>query len=152
MQNKIGSSVHGRENEAWFCVPAKISLMMIRKSLGIIVLSSLVLHCASRVGLLSHIYQERHQIAFFLGIVDELPIALCGTSHFDSQQLLVHPADEKGSVPAELMTRINIVLFCVKVGNIDDPVRFLIPPVHNFHYVLVPYASPARDILHPPCV
>jgi hypothetical protein len=40
-----------------------------------------VLHCASTLGFIDYIYNQRHDISIALGLIEEAPIALCGSRY-----------------------------------------------------------------------
>lgn len=58
-----------------------------------LLLLCMTLQCASRIGVLSYVYQQRHALAYQIGILAEIPIAMCN-SDFDFDQGL-HIEEQK---------------------------------------------------------
>lgn len=54
---------------------------MVRKGIACVILLSMVLHCASRLDVLNYLYQQRHQIAYSIGFISEIPIAICNSDY-----------------------------------------------------------------------
>jgi hypothetical protein len=42
---------------------------------------SMTLHCAMTLGFIDYLYNERHKISMTLGLIEEVPIALCGSRY-----------------------------------------------------------------------
>lgn len=113
----------------------------------------MVLHCAVRTGLFNYLYQQRHEIAFALGIVDEVPITECGHKYFDGSGFYVDvPKDSNDlSLPAAFhVQEINLILNAVstieiKPNSAHARVEYSADVVNGL------YASPALSIFHPPC-
>jgi len=113
----------------------------------------MVLHCAGRLGVLSHLYQHRHALAHSLGLIKELPIAMCSSDYHASLQLVFANADDANdsAVPVYFSPASEIHLFT--------------PPQHeNLHFIsqnlkgtsfgFKPerhYQSPAAELFKPPC-
>lgn len=78
-----------------------------------VILCSMMLHCASRVGFLSYLYQHRHEIAFSLGLINEVPIATCSSDYDFGDGLVVRSVTEDGASQRTLPIAIEINLFFV---------------------------------------
>jgi hypothetical protein len=124
---------------------------MLKRGIIAIVLFSMVLHSASRVGFLSYLYQQRHQIAYSLGFIEEVPVAVCNSEYDFNQGLAIESADDSESnLPAAMLLANEIHLFFIKhTVDIHPQLSFLrentIPGV-----VEKIYLPPTLSIFHPP--
>lgn len=82
-----------------------------RKAVIFMILSSMILHCASRVGLLSYLYQNRNEIAFALGLTDEIPIAMCNSDYDFDKGLTIQSADHDETGQRTFPVAFEIKLF-----------------------------------------
>jgi hypothetical protein len=82
-----------------------------RKVVIFIILGSMILHCASRVGLLSYLYQNRNEIAFTLGLTDEIPIAMCNSDYDFDKGLTIQSADHDETSQRTFPVAFEIKLF-----------------------------------------
>jgi hypothetical protein len=64
----------------------------LKSTLSILILSAMVLHASSRLGVLTYIYQNKGHIAFSLGLATEQPITECSSEFYFADHLTV--ADE----------------------------------------------------------
>src|SRR5688572_21281608 len=84
---------------------------MIRRTLALLILFSMVLHCASRLGVLTYLYENRNHIANTIGLIQEVPIALCSSDYDFHDSLHVQHADTDPAVPTNFLTAQEITLF-----------------------------------------
>jgi hypothetical protein len=123
---------------------------MFRKALSAIVLLSLMLHCASRLGFLSYLYQQKEKIALSIGLIDEIPIAPCSSEYDfgDSNKLDVkHEADH----PAPLLRQASEITLFFSPVFICCPSAKFIPVTASFPFVKTTFSSqPIDSIFHPP--
>lgn len=125
---------------------------MIKRLVIALILFSMVLHSASRLGVLSYLYKQRHEIAFALGMIAEIPIAMCNSDYEFNHELILHGAqDGDQTTPAVLLPAHEIHLF------VDEPSDFLLEPQHSIAQLTLntslreaPYPSPPVSIFHPP--
>lgn len=47
----------------------------------------MTLHCASRLGVVSYLYENRLEIAYQIGLIAEIPIAMCAGDYFEKTAL-----------------------------------------------------------------
>lgn len=125
-----------------------------KRAVCLLVLFSMVLHCASRLGLVAYLYDHRHEIAFSMGWITSMPITICETEYFtkDAPFRLVipdNPADEQ--MPVQHFQTREIVLFAVETGKSMLPLLAETDITHNTGTGEIPYPAPARVIFHPPC-
>lgn len=125
---------------------------MIKRLTILLILVSMFLHCASRIGVLSVIYKERHRIALSLGLIDEVPIALCNSDHdFDRGLIFQETSDAEHSVPPLLSQAPEIQLFCTSVLNPQINVdRFILSASNPFIPTEGKYTAPHTSVFHPP--
>jgi hypothetical protein len=50
---------------------------MLSSFICLVIIASMMTHCAARLGVLSYLYEKRHHIALSVGLISETPIALC---------------------------------------------------------------------------
>jgi hypothetical protein len=122
---------------------------MIRRLLCSVILVSLTMHCISRVGLLSYLYENRHSIAYSFGIISEIPIAIC-SSHYDFNKVLVIDSPETDQQLPAFASGNEINLFLMPALQLPGPPSGTLTPKSSAAYVDAPYSSPVRSIFHPP--
>ena len=119
----------------------------------VVILVSMLLHCASRIGILSYAYQKRHEIAFSLGITQERSIATCSSDYDFGRGLTIQTSDdESAGIPVAVFQTKEINLFIQEIAfNITRAVGVPIEYNRNFaepgHY-----PPPLKAIFHPPAV
>lgn len=123
---------------------------MIRKSLSIVILLSLVLHCAGRTGFLSYLYKQRHEIAYAMGLIDEVPIAVCSAAYFGQENGLTVQITDDNNVPTVLTTAAEIVLFFMTPEFSSAADRSLLAEDISTHHLTGLYGSPDLDFFQPP--
>jgi len=124
---------------------------MFRKGLVYIILVSMMLHCASRMNLLSYVFEHRQELALMLGIIDEIPISTCHHAYeFDKGLNIQMSDDEKSNLPPVLAQATEIILFFQhSVFHLDPESVMLMAQ----HFTMMPekqYAPPKFPIFHPP--
>jgi hypothetical protein len=125
-----------------------------KRAVCIIILMSMVLHCASRLGVLSFLYGKRHNIAFSVGLIAEIPIALCDGDYFSKQAPLIivdHDTTDK-QLPVQFAHAKEIILFVQELVNASISHSSEINPRHSTDILEVDYNPPLLSIFHPPCV
>jgi hypothetical protein len=112
----------------------------------------MTLHCASRLGFLSSLYQQRHKIAFTLGLISEVPIAMCNSDHNLEQNFIIqNDTETESTVPPIAFQAQEIQLFCNDfMDTSSDPTRAL-SLIDNQSFIIDrAYSTPALSIFHPP--
>lgn len=110
----------------------------------------MTLHCAGRLGALSYLYEQRHQIAFSLGLTAEKVIAMCKGDYQQSLVIVTEDNNEEKRSPVPTTTEINL-FFAVIESGIPSGIRFELS-VSGTGYHSASYTSPPGDIFHPPLV
>lgn len=113
----------------------------------------MVLHCASRLGVISYLHSKRHDIAFSVGLIQEVPIAMCNADHFTkTAPLLINDHDDSDkSLPSQLFQAREITLFFETDLNKISKTLTGILLEHNAERPSPDYTSPDISIFHPPC-
>jgi hypothetical protein len=124
---------------------------MLRKGVVFLVLTSMMLHCAARMNFLSYLYEHRQEIAFRLGLIDEIPIAVChhGYEYDKGLKIVTHDTD-KSRLPSTLSHVREIILFCQFTLISVDPRPELSLANHLTMLPQKKYTSPGFPIFHPP--
>ncbi|MEJ0030283.1 MAG: hypothetical protein WDO15_07910 [Bacteroidota bacterium] len=109
----------------------------------------MTLHCAGRLGILSWIYEQRQVIAFELGLIDEKPIAECGSAYLDDGLVIIQQDDNSSARPSAFFSAKEINLFFdLEIVSIDRGF-FIIEP--QYSEVADLYTLPPQSgIFHPP--
>lgn len=125
--------------------------MLKRVVIGI-VLFSMMLHCAGRLGILSYAYEQRFQIAFTLGLIDEMPMTMCSHEYYadGGLDLQYNNHESPNSIPSATFTSQEINLF---FSTVPAPTTMLsgLTAAHHTGIVQGKYLPPALSIFHPPC-
>lgn len=83
-----------------------------RRAIALLILVSMTLHCASRLGVLSYVYENRHAVAFNLGLIKEVPIAVCSSDYEGDKTLVITtPDDTDKSLPTAISQAQEINLY-----------------------------------------
>ena len=125
--------------------------IMIKRTLAAAILFSMVLHCASRLGFISYLYDNRDRIAASIGLVSETPIASCSSDYDFDGKLQVEHADSDKSIPASFRVASEIHLFIQPTFSFSAD-QDGIPSEASSGYRIPVYASPHLDIFQPPRV
>lgn len=118
-----------------------------------IILLSMMLHCAGRLGLISYLHNNRHEIAYTIGLITEIPIATCNGEYFAKQAPLIIEDDDSADqqLPVQISRAREILLFSHEMSfNLSMNLSELLL-THNTSFTEVQYNSPVLRIFHPPC-
>lgn len=110
-----------------------------------------MLHCAARMNFLSYLYERRQDIALSLGLIDEIPIAMCQHDYdFDKGLTIVTHDTNESRLPSPFLNAREIILFCQNsMINVDPrPEISITNPVT--HLRKKKYTPPEFPIFHPP--
>lgn len=112
----------------------------------------MTLHCASRIGFLSSIYQKRHKIAHTLGLISEVPIAMCNSDYdFNPGLVVLEDADSDSTLPPITFQTQEILLFFHQSTDfLTNPNRFISLVDNHSKVIDHAYKTPALSIFHPP--
>ena len=118
-----------------------------------LILGSMVLHCAGRLGLLSHLYENRHRIAYTIGLITEVPIAMCSSDYdFDAGlTILENDSAEQPHQQHLFVQAQEIILFMPPAATQPSVSEIPIAMKAVTPYSGQPYHTANADIFHPPC-
>lgn len=122
-----------------------------KRILIFLILFSMTLHCASRLGILSHLHKNRHEIARALGLIKEIPIALCSESDFANGATLLLPDHHDESIPT-FHQAPEIILFCVESVDFETRMYALHHRAGRTPFIVSRYMTERQQIFHPPLV
>ncbi len=125
---------------------------MIKNLIIYTILSSMTLHCGVRLGFLDQLYQQRHKIAYNIGLIAEIPIALCNSDYDFDKGLKIenHEADQT-ALPISSIAQEIILFSPTQLSFTFSPQELLAGPF-GCNYSFGKYFSPYADIFHPPCL
>jgi len=109
----------------------------------------MLLHCTSRLGFVSYVYQQRHEIAFSLGLTAEKVIAMCNSNYHKEIKFAEHHSDnETAPLPnaQEINLFFEVIVVCFTPAYSSGADKRM-----SFYYYGT-YSSPPPDIFHPPLV
>lgn len=121
------------------------------KIVSLLILSSMMLHSASRLGVLSRLYEERHSIALTVGLLAEVPIASCSGDYDFDTGLHVQYDDE--TVPVRALAQAQEINLCLPASG---PARALgaspqlVGLLAVSPYLAMSLQDPSLDIFQPP--
>lgn len=126
---------------------------MLRKAVIGLILSAMVMHCAVRIGLVSYLYEQRYEIAFALGFIDEVPITQCGHQYLAEVDFYIDVPQDVNDLSLPQAAHVQeIHLFLDATPAIGFPAdRGSLQVVHSSRVVSSGYPSPHSGIFHPPC-
>ena len=114
-------------------------------------LLSMALHCGCRLGLLNQLYQKRHQIAYTIGLIAEIPIAMCSSDHDFSSGIHIEDQDDYDkNIPAGVFQTNEINLFFEPHGFWLNPEFNFLKEARSTSVIDNHYLSPGFSIFHPP--
>jgi len=113
-------------------------------------LLSMALHCACRLGVLNHLYQQRHQIAYTIGMISEVPISMCNHEHNPDESLKIETQQDESTLPSGFLQTQEIKLFFNLTELNINPVYQLLAKSPWRDSFIKEYASPYASIFRPP--
>lgn len=125
---------------------------MVKRLIIALILFSMVLHSASRLGLVSYLYQQRHEIAYTLGLVSEVPIAMCNSDYGLNDNLVIqeHKTTDN-NLPPTIAHAPEIHLIVQQLAAFDLNIyRSVAQVAHPLYLNESNYSSPPLSIFHPP--
>lgn len=122
-----------------------------RRAIALLILVSMTLHCASRLGLLSYLYQNRHEVALTFGLIKEIPIAVCSSNYEGDKTLVITTQDDTDkSLPTAISQAQEINLYFERTIVNHAPQFTWLATNRLSSLTETPYTPPLRDIFHPP--
>ncbi len=125
---------------------------MFRKTIVYIILFSMVLHCACRLGFLNELYQKRHSIAYTIGLIAEVPIAMCASDFNFVKNLTIDIEKEHSALPSPTFKTTEINLFYLSITFHIRKFFIEVPNKLITYTTEKKYTPPDFSIFHPPSV
>ncbi len=123
---------------------------MFKRLIVYLILASMILHCAARLSLLDSLYQKRHRIAYDLGLIAEIPIAICsGDYDFDGKLSFKSYDKDEASTPINYQPTEITLFFLAEDTNVNSHLESANCSALT-HYAAILYKSPDRTIFQPP--
>lgn len=123
---------------------------MIKRTLALTILISMVLHCACRLGFISYLYENRHQIASSIGLVVEIQIASCSSDYDADESLHVKHTESDKNAPLNFRLAHEINLFVQHHVAFSGELNGTMATSSVCPYSTSHYLSPHLDIFQPP--
>ena len=122
-----------------------------RKFLCLVILTAMVVHSAGRFGALSFLYENRHAIAYSIGLIAEIPIAMCSSDYDFDKGLKIKESPSQQAMPL-CMQAHEIILFYVTNFSLLEPKAILLSQAQiirdSGNYSLITLSS----VFRPPLV
>ena len=122
---------------------------MLRRGAAYIILTTVLLHGSARLGLLDHVYQKRHEIAFALSLISEVPIAICSVDYDFAETLKIESGDDSHSGPPVSLQTNEVDLFLIEQTEFDNQSNL---PASIWTRITADLyrLAPSNSIFHPP--
>ena len=109
----------------------------------------MTLHCASRLGFLDQLYKNRHKIAYTMGLIAEIPIAMCNRD-YDFNDALVIEIDDNESLLYGFLSANEINLFYKEtILSVSHCLPFITCLIKK-PFLSGKYSSELFPVFHPP--
>lgn len=125
-------------------------MALLRGTWVFIILISMMLHCASRIGILNYLYQQRYTVLNSVGISTENHISTCSSKYNMQQELLVVHHESEQQVPATIYQAQEILLYIQSTLSFQSITPAQTTCSWNGYYANGNYASPVLSIFQPP--
>jgi len=125
---------------------------VIKKAVVYTIFISMALHCTCRLGFLNQVYQKRHQIAYTVGLIAEIPIALCNSDYDFGKDFKIEVRDDQPSPSPNLFKISEINLFYSSTSFVLETDFWQISNPHAMYADDKKHAPPEFPIFHPPSV
>jgi hypothetical protein len=123
-----------------------------KRFLGLVILLSMLLHCSSRLGVLSYLYNNRHDIAYTVGMISEVPIAFCSSDYEGDRALTIQHNDDGDHLPPSFAQAREIHLFFHRMDFSLHPSYIMPRQIYVGFIHPAPYPEPPSAVFHPPAV
>ncbi len=118
----------------------------------LLLLLSMMVHCAGRLGIISYLYHHRHAIAYEIGLIAEIPIALCNGDYFAKQApFVIQDSDNEDEQAPVTFTQAKEIILFVQYNNVILAAPVSIVQHHETINLESLYSPPILAIFHPPC-
>ena len=124
-----------------------------KRAVCVILLFSMFLHGASRLGVVHYLFSKRHSIAYSVGLISEIPIATCSGDYLSNHApLIIKDADDTDERLPSTFSVAKKITFFIQAAHKTDQFACLISEVtYNTAPLKIPCSPPLSAIFHPPC-
>ena len=123
---------------------------MIQKTIVYAILVSMALHCGCRLGLLDQLFQKRHEIAYAIGLIEEIPIALCSSDYEFNTGLKIETHDDFPSIHYSMVHAKDISPFFISRYELHRRQERLLADSNTTSYPDLYRLVLVSPIFHPP--
>jgi len=110
----------------------------------------MILHCAARLGTLSFLYEQRHHIGYTVGLIAEIPIAMCTSDYDFDESLKIESAESIETSPVTFIQTQEISFFLITAPTIPNTQPVISEDKQTHFYCFSEYSSPTSPFFHPP--
>ncbi|NOS57421.1 MAG: hypothetical protein HOP37_14355 [Cyclobacteriaceae bacterium] len=110
----------------------------------------MALHCASRLEVLNYLYKKRNQIAYSIGLIAEIPIAMCNSDYDFDKGLTIETQQEDSRVPVGLLQAHEINLFLVTTSSQLTAQLYVISNTKYLIFSITLKDTYLHSVFHPP--
>lgn len=113
----------------------------------------MTLHLACKFGVVSYLYEIRHEIAYSIGLIAEVPIATCDGNYFlVHAPLIIEDAETaEKQMASTISTTTEIILYSQSIGVSFTSARAELKIIHYTCSIEARYTPPTLAIFRPPC-
>ena len=123
---------------------------MIKRLLVYSILLSMALHCASRLGFIDHLYNNRNEIAFTIGLIAEIPIAMCNSDYDFGKKIGIKTSENSHTFPATVTKASHINLFIVQKYSHSHSLTLFLYKLSPITFIDLYKSALVKSVFHPP--
>jgi hypothetical protein len=123
---------------------------VIKKLTAYIILLSMTLHCACRLGVIDRVYKKRNEIAFAMGFIAEIPISICSSDYKTTHSFKLDKSDVNEAVPGLVFKTEYINLFLIQAYKHPDKETIALNQNSFCALVNLYKFALSRGVFHPP--
>lgn len=97
-------------------------------------------------------YEKRNEIAYAIGLIAEIPIAICSSDYDFNKGLVIDHGDDHHPAPKQLTHAQEIILFAPAAALDVKPAFFGLNTRDAAYVNELYYSPPPFPIFHPPAV
>jgi hypothetical protein len=122
---------------------------MLRRFLSIVLLGAMTLHCVGRLGGISFLYQNRHSLAYSMGLIAEIPIAVCSSDYDFNKTLKIVASETLDRMPSFVQAH-DINFFFVPAYQLREPQMIQLSKDSKAGNSVAIYSIVLSSLFHPP--
>lgn len=103
-----------------------------------------------KLGLLDFLYEHRYLIAYEIGLIDEIPIAVCSDNYETSAALHLHDIVVDQPICHFLFNTIEVKWIMTVDSQVINPLRKVFYSFSKTRYQVFIYPKPTLLVFHPP--